>query len=122
MTIVFSREISKFNTADHNAFAELDGANATSSQQFVLVKSNTFWEGSILDSKHDYTIKGSYGDARFDIDCIDGAGPFSVVFNKQDGFGYLTLSLIKNGRIIDNQTTMDSFGGVQISGNCEVMQ
>jgi hypothetical protein len=102
---LLSTEISKVDSA------------MLSSPQSVMIASNTQWEGSILDSSRDYTIKGSYGDANFDINCNDG-GPFSVVFSKEGGFGYLNISLVKSCKVMDTQTTMDSFGGVQISGYC----
>jgi hypothetical protein len=102
------------------AFAQLKIGADVPPQQYVMIKSNTHWEGSILDSSHDNTVIGNYGDAKFDINCNDGAGPFSVVFNKQGGFGNLTASLMKNEKVLDTQSTTDSFGGIQISGNCEI--
>jgi hypothetical protein len=124
MLILFSTEIFKINTDSKNAFSQVNSGNvkSLSSPHYIIVKSNTQWEGSILDSSRDYTIKGSYGEARFDIACNDGGAPYSVVFNKKGGYGYLTVSLVEKGRVLDTQTTMDPFGGVQISGNCKMVQ
>ena len=117
----FCTAISKVSTPNLNVFAQLKSGNLTSTTtlQHILVKSNTRWAGSIIDSSYNYTIMGSYGDAKFSIDCNYGPGPFSAVFDKKAVFGNLTISLVKNGTVLDTQTTTDSFGGVQISGNCE---
>lgn len=114
LIIISCLTIFKSNMANQNVFG-----GVTSPSQYVEIKSNTNWAGSIIDSSSDYTIKGSYGNAKFDVDCKNGSGPFSVVFDKKSVFGNLTVSLVKNGMVLDTQTTTDSFGGVQISGNCE---
>ena len=106
--------------ANQNSLAGVKEETVTQLSQYIVIKSNTNWAGSVIDSSPDYTTRGSYGDAKFDIDCSHGLGPFSVVFDKKAVFGNLTVSLVRNGTVLDTQTTTDSFGGVQISGNCEL--
>ena len=88
----------KFNTANHDVFGSI-----VSPSQYIEIKSNTNWAGSIIESSSDYTVKGSYGEARFDIDCKHGPGPFSVVFDKKAVLGNLTVSLVKNGTVLDTE-------------------
>ena len=116
--ILFCGGYFKINTIKQGVFAQSNSGNVTSLPQYILIESDTHWEGSILDSSHGYTLTGSYGDARFDIDCDRIRGLYSVVFDKTSKYGNLTISLVKNGTVLDTQTTTDSFGGVQIPGNC----
>ena len=118
VVILFCTELFEPNTADQRAFAQLNAGNPESSPQYIVINSNTKWAGSILDSSQDSTIVGSYGDTKFDIDCHDGWGPYTAVFSKEGGLGYLTISLVENGKTVATETTTDSFGGVEVSGNC----
>lgn len=119
------------STANHSSFAQVESASLATAlpppslsssplSQSVLIKSNTHWAGMIFDSNRDSTIRGSYGDASFDVDCSHGLDPYSAVFHKEGETGYLTISLVKNGEVLDTQTTTDSFGSVQMSGKCEM--
>ena len=121
IAFLFCSAITRVGANNQNILGQLKSGNLTSTTipQYILVKSNTSWAGSIIDSSYNYIIMGSYDDARFDIDCNHGAGPFSAVFDKKSVYGNLTILLVKNGTVLDTQTTTDSFGGVQISGNCE---
>ena len=115
LSILFCTATFKSGTGNQDVFGSI-----VSPSQYIEIKSNTDWAGSIYESSSDYTVTGSHGNARFDIDCKSGSGPFSVVFDKKSVFGNLTVSLLKNGTVLDTQTTTDSFGGVQISGRCEI--
>ena len=119
-SILFCTTILEVGTANQYGLAGVKEETVTPLQQYVIIKSNTNWEGSVIDSSPDYTATGSYGDAKFDIDCNRGPGPFSAVLDKKSAFGNLTVSLVRNGTVLDTQTTTDSLGGVQISGNCEL--
>ena len=87
ITILFCTTILEVGIVKQNGYAGVKQSIMTSLPQYIVIKSNTNWAGSIIDSGLDYTTRGSHGDARFDIDCNHGAGPFSVVFDKKDVYG-----------------------------------
>lgn len=73
----------------------------------VKIDSDTRWSGTIGGS----ATRTGEGAATFTIN----SAMASACIQKQTDYGYLTVTIIKNGEIIASQTTNDSFGVVAVS-------
>jgi len=83
----------------------------------LVIHSDTEWSGSILDTNFDSaTIDGS-GHDKIQFPCISG-GVYSMGFQKQTDYGYLSLFLIQEGDAIDMKFTIADYGMVSLSGTC----
>ena len=84
----------------------------------LVIKSNTKWSGSIMDSGFDMASQDGSGNQNFEVDCSQGMKIYSTMFQKQDESGSLTVSLIQDGNMLDTKTTTAAYGVVSIAGNC----
>lgn len=93
-----------------------------SSQAIVKVESNTGWLGSIMDSGFDSATQQGQGNANIPIECDSGifvAGIYSLFIQKQGEGGMLTISVVKDGTVLDTATTSAAYGVVTLTGNCK---
>lgn len=99
-------------------FAERDNPeNNIPGEAVLIIHSDTEWSGSILDTNFDSaTIDGS-GPDKIQFPCING-GTYSLAFQKQTDYGYLSLFLLQEGDAIDMKFTTADSGMVSLSGTC----
>jgi hypothetical protein len=118
-------------------------SNKIKDQAILLIYSNAYWSGNILDSgKDSVTISGSDG-LITTFQCTKGGtyvntfqltnpveSRFDTVFDKMDrlsdelriskqGGSFLTLAIIQDGKLLDKKTTITEYGVVSLSGQCE---
>lgn len=78
----------------------------------IQVKSNTDWAGSIGADGSSRTIEG-YGSETREV-----TGTIAVaVIQKQTDYGYLTVTILQNGKVLDSQTTTAAYGVVNVSAS-----
>jgi hypothetical protein len=77
----------------------------------------TSWHGSILDTSTTSTSFDDIGPNTISFPCSNG-GIYSVVFQKQDEDGTLTVKIVKQGTILKQATTSAAYGLVSIAGRC----
>jgi len=76
----------------------------------IQIESNTSWSGSIGADASSRTIEG-YGGETWEV-----TGTIAVaVIQKQTDCGYLTVSILQGGRVLDSQTTSAAYGVVTVS-------
>jgi hypothetical protein len=78
----------------------------------IKIESNTSWSGSIGADGSSRTIEG-YGSETWKV-----TGTIAVaVIQKQTEYGYLTVSILRDGRVLDSQTTTAAYGVVSVSAS-----
>ena len=76
----------------------------------IRIESNTSWAGSIGADGSSRSIEG-FGSETWEV-----TGTIAVaVIQKQTDYGYLTVSILKGGRVLDSQTTTAAYGVVTVS-------
>lgn len=109
----------------------------------LLIYSNYYWSGSILDASRGSATTDGSDNQRIPFLCTNGftyastfqlANPpesrFDTVFDKMDrlsgelriskqGGPFLTLAIIQDGKLLDKKTTTSEYGIVSVAGQCE---
>ena len=100
----YSQKIGTMKDAnDDTAFAEIDSEGS--------------WSGSILDTGFDSATKEGSGSNTIAFACTSG-GIYSLVFQKQQEGGSLTVKVVKQGNVLDEGSTTAAYGLVTLSGHC----
>lgn len=100
---IFGGTIYWINTVhNYSNYAGLTGTTFT-----VSIDSNTTWSGSISGS----ATQSGFGSASFTVH----GSMVSAVLQKQTEEGYLTVTILKDGTIVDSQTTYEGHGVVDVS-------
>jgi len=95
----------------------VDQSNKIPGQAVVLIYSDTSWSGSVLDSSDDSATRDGTGNSKILIQCTNNA-IYSLTMQKQTDFGYLTVVIIQDGKILDSKSTSANYGVVSLAGNC----
>ena len=95
----------------------VDQSNKIPGQAVVLIYSDTSWSGSVLDSSGDSATRDGTGNSKILIQCTNNA-IYSLTMQKQTDFGYLTVVIIQDGKILDSKSTSANYGVVSLAGNC----
>jgi len=95
----------------------VDQSSKIPGQAVVLIYSDTSWSGSVLDSSDDSATRDGTGNSKILIQCTNNA-IYSLTMQKQTDFGYLTVVIIQDGKILDSKSTSANYGVVSLAGNC----
>jgi hypothetical protein len=82
---------------------------------YIQVDSNTRWSGNIMDATGGMASQQGSSTEQFKIPC----GLYSAVFQKYSNGGYLKVSLVRDGLIVNQKFTTAAYGVVGISGICK---
>jgi hypothetical protein len=88
-----------------------------SGQTIVQIQTGQHWSGSILDSSVTSITHDGLGYRDIPMKC-DKGGIFSVVFQKEDDYGTLTVSVVQDGKVLKTGTTNAAYGLVSLAGTC----
>ena len=78
----------------------------------IRIESDTYWMGVIGADGSSTTVEG-WGDETFEV-----TGTIvSAVIQKQTEYGYLTVTILRKGKILDSQTTTAPYGVVSVSAS-----
>lgn len=78
----------------------------------IRIESNTDWAGSIGADGSSWTIEG-YGSETRKV-----TGTIAVaVIQKQTDYGYLTVTILRDEKVLDSQTTTAAYGVVSVSAS-----
>lgn len=78
----------------------------------IQIESDTSWAGSIGADGSSRSIEGS----RSETWSVTGTIAVAVI-QKQTEYGYLRVSILKDGRVLDSQTTTAAYGVVSVSAS-----
>jgi hypothetical protein len=78
----------------------------------IVIESNTEWSGAIGGLGGSTTRSGS-GSASFTIH----SSIVSACIQKQTEWGYLTVKILKNGQLVEQQSTSAAYGVVTVSAS-----
>jgi len=78
----------------------------------IVIESDTEWSGAIGDLGGSTTRSGS-GGASFTIH----SSIVSACIQKQTEWGYLTVKILKNGQLVEQQSTSAAYGVVTVSAS-----
>jgi len=78
----------------------------------IVIESDTEWSGSIGGLGGSRTVSGS-GSASFTIH----SSIVSACIQKQTEWGYLTVKILKNGQLVEQQSTTAPYGVVTVSAS-----
>ena len=78
----------------------------------IVIDSDTSWSGAIGGLGSSRTESGT-GHASFTIE----SSIVSAVIQKQTEWGYLTVKILKNSQVLDQQTTTAAYGVVTVSAS-----
>jgi ribosomal protein L37E len=78
----------------------------------IVIESDTSWMGSIGGDGSSKSISG-YGSATYDVTGYI----VSAAIQKQTSYGYLTVKIVRDGKILDSQTTTAPYGVVTVSAS-----
>jgi len=94
-----------------------DPSNKILDKAIVLIYSDTSWSGSIMDSSFDSATQDGDGNSKIIIQC-NNDGFYSLAIQKQTDHGYLSVSVIQDGKVLDSKATSGQYGVVSLAGNC----
>jgi len=80
---------------------------------YIEIESNTSWMGSIGGDGSSRSIDGSGSDTWK----MTGYTIVSAVIQKETDYGYLTVRILEDGKVVDSQTTTAPYGVVSASAS-----
>jgi hypothetical protein len=86
---------------------------------FIRIDSDSSWSATILDSGFDSATQDGVLHKIIPIDCSQGMGIYSAIAQKSGETGWLKISMIKDGNVLDTKETTAAYGVVMISGICK---
>lgn len=117
----------------------VDNLNRIENHGIVLIYSDSYWSGTILDSSLDSATIDGHRFEKILFACTK-SGVYSIVFQRVPQPGYtfslpsqedleasfsgkrgtiLTVAVIQDGKLLDMKTTESEFGVVSLAGKCQ---
>jgi hypothetical protein len=85
----------------------------------VQIRTGSSWSGPVMDSGLDMVTYDGHSDRDIQIECDYGSVfGYSVVIQKMQDSGFLTVNIVKDGSVIDTGTTSAAYGLVTLAGSC----